>query len=50
MRNSVVLPEPDGPSSETKPPCGATKLAPFSAGKRRNFLETESTFRDMRFS
>jgi hypothetical protein len=33
-----------------KPPCGATKLAPFKAGKRPNFLETESTVRDMAFS
>ena len=48
MRSRVVLPEPEGPSKDTKPPCGATKLAPFRAGKRPNFLETESTFNMLR--
>jgi hypothetical protein len=50
MRKSVVLPEPEGPSREMNPPCGAIKLAPFKAGYRPNFLETESTVRDMTFS
>src|SRR6185312_9055238 len=44
MRNRVVLPDPEGPSREMKPPWGATKLAPFRAAKRPNFLDTESTF------
>ena len=33
MRSSVVLPEPDGPSSATKAPCGAVRLTPFERGK-----------------
>src|SRR6185312_5019883 len=49
MRSKVVLPEPDGPNSATKAPCGAVRLAPFSAGKRANFLTTESITRDMKF-
>ena len=31
MRNSVDLPHPDGPTSETKSPFGMSKLAPSSA-------------------
>lgn len=50
MRSRVVLPEPDGPSRDTKPPCGATKLAPFKAGNRPNFLEMVSTVRNICFS
>ena len=34
MRSSVVLPEPEGPSSASSSPARMSRLTPFSAGSR----------------
>src|SRR5215469_7082675 len=44
-RSSVVLPEPEGPSSARNSPGRASIETPFSAGKRPNRLATPSTTR-----
>ena len=38
MRSSVVLPEPDGPSSATSEPCGTSRLTLSTATKSPNRL------------
>ncbi len=44
MRSSVVLPEPDGPSSATSSPALMSSDTPCSAGVAPKVLTTFSTF------